>query len=71
MIQEQREEKSMPILQELTPENPGGKWGQKQAQKLRQQALQPRPLATEVTNIHTEPSGRDFDSTSKLQKSWQ
>ena len=27
----------------------------------------PRPLATEVTNIHTEPSGRNYNPTSELQ----
>ncbi len=57
----------MPILQELTTENPGDKMRRKMPSTPDRTGENPRPLATEVTNIHTEPNGREANATSELQ----
>ena len=64
---EQREEKSMPILQGLTPDLAGEKMKAEMPSTPDRTGKNPRPLATEVTNIYPVTSGRKFDTTNKLQ----
>ena len=67
VTQEHREEKSMPILQELTPELPGEKMRGKMPSNPDRKRRNPRPLEGVVTNIYPVTSGRNFDPTSELQ----
>ncbi len=67
VTQEQREEKSTAMLQELTSKLPGEKMKAEMPSTPDRTGENPRPLATEVTNIHTEPSGRSSNATSELQ----
>ncbi len=67
VTQEQREEKSTAMLQELTPENPGEKMKAEMPSTPDRTKENPRPLARSVTNIHTEPNGRSSNPASELQ----
>ncbi len=67
VTQEQREEKSMAMLQGLTPELPGEKMKAEMPSTPDRTGKNPRPLATEVTNIHPVANGREANPTSELQ----